>query len=130
MIDPMRAISVTLALGLAVAVPVACAGDDHTHSGVELTKPITDLTVAEVTTFCTWAIDVQGGEGHVTTCGDGVMVVTPTQAECEAEHNGVPAACSTVTVEEMEACVLSIGTDPCAFGGTACAEFYECSLTQ
>jgi hypothetical protein len=56
------------------------------------------------------------------------MVVVPDQAACEAEHNSVPAACNTVTVDEMEACVLSIATDPCTFGGTACSEYNSCSL--
>jgi hypothetical protein len=106
---------------------IGCGGDDGGDtSGVDQAKPITDLSTSEVTTFCQWSIDVQGGAGHETDCGDGVTVTVNTQAECEAEYAQIPTGCSTVTVAEMEACVDALAAEPCNFEASACAEYFAC----
>jgi hypothetical protein len=109
----------------------ACGGDDDgggDGSGVDGSKAITTLEAGEVTSFCTWVIDIQGGPDSETECGDGLTVTVPTQAECEAEYGSVPDACSGVTVSELEGCVEAFADDPCQLGGSACSEYYECSF--
>src|SRR5687768_9113890 len=75
------------------ALLTACGGDDDgggsSDHGVDGSKAITTLTDDEVSAFCTWAIDAQGGAGSETDCGDGVTVTVSTQAECEAEYGAV-----------------------------------------
>lgn len=106
----------------------ACGGDDGPadSSGVDGDKAITDLTASEVSAVCEWGVEVSGGEGYTEDCGDFDYTVE-TVAECEAGYASIPAACSTVTVAELEACIEAVGADPCtAFGSQACAEYVSC----
>lgn len=112
-----------------VAILAACGGGVSDSSGVDSSKPITDLSDSERTTVCEWAIEVQGGAGHQTSCGDGVTVTTTTQAKCEMDSSQLPPACSSVTVAELETCVNAIGDDTCGeffSPGSACSEYFSC----
>ena len=121
---------------LFVSFLAACGGgggggddDGDDTSGVDQSQAITELDDAEVTAFCQWAIEVQGGAGTEIDCGDGVTITVYSRAECEAEYAEVPAGCSGVTVGELELCVDAIAEDACsAFGAEACAEYFECAL--
>lgn len=108
---------------------VACGGGGGSDgSGVDGDKAITDLTPSEVTAICEWGIEVSGGEGYTEDCGTWEYSVQ-TVAECEADYGNIPAACSTVTVAELEACMDEVGADPCtAFESQACAEYVQCFL--
>jgi hypothetical protein len=114
---------------LMVAMVAACGGGPGASSGVTQSKAITELDAGEVSVFCEWAIEVQGGANHKTECGDGVSITVYDQAKCEAEYADVPAACSTVTVAEMEGCVNALGDNACgAFQSSACSEYLMCAL--
>lgn len=117
---------------LACALLLACGGDDDggggDGSGVDGSIAITDLGGADVTALCEWAIDIQGGAGNETDCGDGATVNVPSQAECEADYASVPDACSGISVAELEACIEAVADDPCSLGGAACADYFECSF--
>lgn len=104
----------------------ACGGggDGPTSSGVDPTTPIAALTTGEVQTFCAWAVDQQGGPGHMASCGD-TTITTQTEAECEASLVGVTC---TATVADFETCLNAIDGDPCKlFLEESCAVFFECA---
>jgi hypothetical protein len=122
----MKTIGIAFLFVVVSFVSVACGGGAASVSGVDQAKPITELDAGEISTFCSWAIDVQGGPGHVTECGPDVTVEAPTQDECEAGYAQIPAGCSGVTVEEMEACVNAIADDPCAESIPECNEYFSC----
>lgn len=107
----------------------ACGGGGGGESGVEGSKAITELDAGEVSTFCEWLIELSGGENQVTECPGGFTWDTGTVAECEAGFGSVPAACSTVTVAEMEACGEAMADDPCTgIESQVCAEYFECAF--
>ena len=101
----------------------ACGGDSG--SGIDKNKKMNALSSGEVTTFCTWAIDEQGGTGHRTMCGD-VQIVVNTQMECEGQFGSFAASC-TATVSDGEACVHALAADPCSLGGETCQTLFACA---
>lgn len=112
-----------------MVVAAACGGGVDDTSGVDQSKVATTLTASERTDFCAWAIEVQGGPGHVTQCGPDVTVTAPTQAECEMDFAMLPqtAECMAVTVEDVEGCVNAVGSSPCtAFESQACSKWIMC----
>lgn len=102
----MNRLVAPLVLGLA-----ACGGGGSDSSGVDPQKQIPALSADERTQLCTWAVDAQGGAGHVSDCGDGFQVTTQTVGECTASF--ATATC-TSTVAEIEACMNAIDGDGCA----------------
>jgi hypothetical protein len=118
---------------LVMVVAAACGGDGPgDSSGVDQAKVVTTLSASEVSDFCSWAIDVQGGEGHVTECGDGVKITAPTQTKCETDYGAVPdtSACMGVTIGDVETCVNAIGSDPCtAIQSSACSKWLSCATS-
>lgn len=118
----------TIGILFVIVLAFACGGGGGGGaSGVDGDKSITALEAGEVSSFCDWAIDTYGGEGVEHQCED-FTVTTPTRAECEEDYAAIPQSCEGVTVEEAEACVEAIASDPCNFGGQACAELLQCSL--
>lgn len=108
----------------------ACGGDDSGgSSGVDSTKQVKDLTPAERTSECQWAIALEGGPGKQTMCPDNVTVTVYTQAQCEASLATLAmSATCTLTVAQAEACTEASATDPCtAFSSQACAAVLACS---
>ena len=101
----------------------ACGGDSG--SGIDKNKKINALSQSEVTTFCKWAIDEQGGPGHTTMCGD-IVIIVNTQMECEGQYGNFSASC-TATVSDGEACVHALAADPCSGGGDACQTLFTCA---
>lgn len=114
-----------LILGLAIGMG-ACGGGGGDDSGVDGSKPITELSTSEVQSLCEWAIETQGGEGAMYECEDDVTVTVDTVAECVAGYGDTPETCNTVTVAELEACIEAWSAEPCGFGGQACAEYFQC----
>lgn len=114
-------IRICAALGLAIA---GCGGGSG-GSGVDASKPITQLTASEVMQFCEWSVEEQGGAGTTTDCGDGVTVTVDTVQECVDGYGGFTSDCTT-TVGQVEDCIEAIAADPCSFGGAACAPLFDC----
>lgn len=118
------AIAATIVAGpLAVA---ACGGDDGggDTSGVDGNKTIITMSAGEKETFCSWAIEKQGGPGSTTQC-EGFTITTQTVAECVTDFGSFSTGC-TATVAQAEACVNALATDACTGGGQACAAIFAC----
>jgi hypothetical protein len=114
-----------------LVVAAACGGDDGPSdtSGFDQTQILTSFSTSERTDYCAWAIEVQGGPGHVTQCGDGVTVTAPTQSECEADLAALPQTteCTSLTVGDYESCIHHLDTDPCgAIQSDDCAKWLAC----
>ena len=106
---------------------VACGGDDNDSSGVDQDKQISALSSDEQMSLCTWSIDSQGGEGHVTECGDDVTVTTGSVSDCVTDL-ALYAECG-ISVAELEDCSNDLADEPCdPFSSTACAAVFECIL--
>ena len=118
----------TIGILFVIVLAFACGGGGGSDSGVDGDKSITALETAEVESFCDWAIETYGGEGIEHECPDDFTVTTPTRQECEEDYADIPQSCEGVTVAEAEACVEAIASDPCNFGGQACAELLQCSF--
>ena len=100
-------------------------GAEEGYSGVAPHKRVGDLSGDEMRALCTWVIERQGGEGAVHDCGDGVSVRLDTVAECVAEQDDF-SGCS-LTVSQLEVCVLDAGPDPCRAPATpTCQPLGEC----
>lgn len=112
----MRSLS-GLSMLLLAAILAACGGDETGFSGVSLHERVGALSMAEMRELCTWVIEQQGGEGAMHDCGNGNSVTLDTIDECVAEQ-GDYADCS-MTVAQMESCVLDVGGDPCRAPQTA-----------
>ena len=110
---------------IALFVGAGCGGDDG--SGVSSSKQLKDLTTGEVMTMCEWGVETQGGAGHMTTCGDNIVVTTSTVTECVAEVNAYKANC-TATVSQLEACTNALADNPCDFATSACAAIFACAM--
>lgn len=118
----MRGVCLMLAGSLAW---IACGGSDAGFSGVESTKEVDELSGSEMRDLCAWTISYQGGEGATFECADGVSVTNDTVEECVDEQYEF-AGC-TLTVRQMEECVLAAGPDPCRVLDTPeCAPFIAC----
>jgi hypothetical protein len=102
---------------------VACGGGGGGSSGVSGSKQLGQLDMSEWQTLCEYIVEVEGGEGKVTECGDGVTVTTTTVAECVADAPTFMGC--TATVANAEACAEAIGADPCA-GSAACEPIFAC----
>ena len=109
-------------LALSFISLAACGGSDG--SGVDGDKTIVSMSASERTDFCEWAIDEQGGAGTVTTCGE-VTITVQSVADCVASFDSFVASC-TATVSQGETCVEAVASNPCEFGGTACAPVFAC----
>ncbi len=105
-------------------------GGGGNGSGVPGATQLSDLTPAQVMTFCSWAIiDIQGGENIETECGDGLSVDTGTVAECTADYADLPVC--DLTVAQVELCMLEVGDDPClAFQSPECADYISCIFAE
>jgi hypothetical protein len=94
-----------------VAVVAGCGGGGgSTSSGVDPAKLVVDLTTDEYSAFCEWSIELQGGAGHVESCGDGFDITIFSVAECVAN---LEAATCTATVGEMETCINALDGNAC-----------------
>lgn len=111
-----------LVLALGLTTLVACGGDDG--SGVDGSKTIVGMSASEKQSFCEWAIAEQGGAGAMTTCGD-VTITVQTVADCVAGFADFTATCAA-TVAQGEACIAATASNPCEFGGAACAPIFAC----
>ncbi len=109
-----------------VAMAMAACGGSAGPSGVDSNKHINTLSTSEAQTFCEWAVEEQGGAGHVTDCGGGVMVTADTVAECETNQANLVATCAA-TVADAEACMTAMGADPCNFEHPECAALIACT---
>jgi hypothetical protein len=109
---------------LALAL-LACGGEDTGFSGVRLDARVGALSRDEMRQMCTWVIERQGGENAMYDCGNGTTVTLDTIDECVAGQ-GDYADCS-MTVAEMESCVLDVGVNPCRAPETpSCQPLGEC----
>lgn len=109
-------------------VSIGCGGGDEGFSGVDVTKRLGDLSAAEMRDVCTWVIAQQGGEGAVHQCENGDTVTLDTVDECVAERDGFDT-CS-VTVRQLEECVLAVGEDVCLAPSTpVCQPLGECDFS-
>ena len=90
-------------------------------AGVPGTKTPSQLTPAELTTFCRYMVDAQGGPGRMENCGD-FSVSVPTYAACENDALGL---CQR-PISEYETC-LEMVDSPCdVFSTSACAPLLQC----
>jgi hypothetical protein len=112
---------------IALFVGAGCGGDDGGSSGVDSGKQLKDLTASEVMAECEWGVEAQGGAGHMTTCGDNIVVTVDTVAECVAEVNQYKTAC-TATVAQLEACTDALADNPCDFATSACTAIFACAM--
>lgn len=108
------------------------AGDDGDdtpaigESGLPVDDPVASLSDGDLSNLCDWATDAQGGEGTMTTCGDATITVAPA-SQCVEDLGAYDASC-TLTVGEVEACMLAIASDPCtAFDSDDCAPLFACA---
>ena len=113
-------------IGLAlVSLLLACGSSTPTTpsvgstSGVDAGDPeagssryLTDLTAPERKKLCDWSAAIGGGYGKSFACDGGLYVTNvKDQATCIDIYLG---ACSSVTVQEWEACRVKDASDPCA----------------
>ena len=110
---------------VSIAPVLACGTKDPPKpsvsptSGVDAGDPeagsfryLTDLTAAERKKLCDWTAAIGGGYDKRFVCDGGLYVANvKDQATCVDQYLG---ACSTVTVQEWEACRVKDASDPCA----------------
>ena len=116
----MRYAVSVLGMLLASAVVVGCGGSEEGFSGVTLDSRVGELSDDDMHALCTWVIGQQGGEGAMHDCGGGLSVTLDTVNECVAEQ-GDYSDC-TLTVAQMEDCVLDAGANPCQAPSTPACE--------
>ncbi|MEM9490573.1 MAG: hypothetical protein AAGC55_15605 [Myxococcota bacterium] len=112
---------------------IACGGDDDDDGiGVDRDTLAADLTEDELRSVCEFTIGETGGEGATADCGGGVTLENGTVSECVADGTTPFAGC-TLTVGQLEDCVVALEGDNCALftsAPTACQEFLDCTFTQ
>jgi hypothetical protein len=119
-------LAVSLFLALGGAVLFGCGGGDEGFSGVESGQRLRDLSAGDMRKVCVWVIERQGGEGAVHDCGNGLMVTLDSVDECVEDQAADFGACS-LTVAELETCVIVVGEDPCLAPVTPeCEPLGEC----
>lgn len=122
----MRCLLAVSAMLLAGALLVGC-GAEEGYSGVPPDERVGDLSADEMRDLCAWVIGRQGGEGAMYECGNGLSVTLDTVAECVAEQDDY-ASCS-LTVAQMEECVIEAGPNPCQAPFTpACQPLGQCQF--
>jgi hypothetical protein len=91
------------------------AGGGAGASGVDSAKSITELSSAEITKYCDWEIQMCGGEGHETPCGNSTFRQTPTKEECTREFSLIAGktACASITIARAESCIRAQAKDAC-----------------
>jgi hypothetical protein len=113
-------------MSFAGAVLSGCGGTEEGFSGVAPDKSMRELSMSEMRDVCTWVIGRQGGEGAVHDCGNGLMVRLDTVDECVEDQAEDFGGCS-LTVAELETCVIAVGENPCLAPTTpACEPLGEC----
>lgn len=99
------------------------AGDPEAGSA----RYLSDLTAAERQKLCDWSAAIGGGYGKSVVCDGGLYVSNmPDQTTCIASYLG---ACSSVTVQEWEACRVKDASDRCAlflYTADECATVRRC----
>lgn len=120
----LLALSITL---LAGAVLLGCDTGGAGYSGVEPEQRVGALSEDDMRALCAWVIGRQGGEGALHECEGGLTITLDTIEECVAEQDDY-ASCS-LTVSQMEQCVLDAGSDPCRVPSTpSCQPLGQCRL--
>jgi hypothetical protein len=110
---------------LLLAAALAGCGEETGFSGVSPDERVGALSTDEMRELCTWAIGEQGGEGAMYDCGGGNSVTLDTVDACVAEQDDY-ADCS-LTVEQLESCVLAVDGDPCnVLTRAACQALRQC----
>ncbi len=100
-------------------------GGGGNGSGIPASTQINDLSPTQVTSFCAWSINLQGGENIETDCGDGFSVDTGTVAECTESFDDFPQC--NLTIGQVEPCLFAVADDPCeGFNSAACAALGAC----
>jgi hypothetical protein len=113
-----------IAAGSCTAQCAAFAGAfDDGGSGVDGNKRPGELTAAERTQFCTWAIEQTGGENAEETCSADVTASNGTVAECTADIGQI--ACN-ITVGQIETCFAACNSPCDIFTAPECATFRSC----
>jgi hypothetical protein len=121
----MRCLLAVSVLLFAAAVPFGCGTPEEGYSGVAPDERVGALSEDEMRELCAWVIGRQGGEGAVHECGNGVTVTLDTIDECVAEQDDY-ASCS-LTVAQMEQCVIDAGSNPCRAPSTpSCQPLGQC----
>lgn len=112
---------------LAGAIMLGCATDPEGFSGAPADQRVGELSAGDMRALCEWVIGRQGGEGAVHDCGNGLTITLDGIDECVAEQDDY-ARCS-LTVRQMEECVLDAGDNPCRAPSTpSCEPLGECRL--
>lgn len=107
-----------------VALSVGCGGDGGLD--VDGSAVMTSLSDSDLQAVCSWSIDLQGGPGHETDCGDGTTVSVQQVGDCTAGFEGKDC---TLTVAEFQACAEASADNPCeALGSSACSPVFECLI--
>ncbi len=100
----MKANTLVLVLGV---LTVACSSGG---SGLEENLLLSDAGEDDKTTFCSWAVDILGGEGAFPVC-DGVALERNTLEGCRSDF-AEWSRCD-VTIGMVEACIRAQAEDPC-----------------
>jgi hypothetical protein len=92
------------------------AGGGPGASGVDSAKSITELSSAEIAKYCDWEIQMGGGDGHQTPCGNSTFRQTPTKEQCKGEFALIAGktACASITIARAESCIRAEANDACA----------------
>jgi hypothetical protein len=123
----MRCLLAVLALLLAGAALLGCDTTEEGYSGVALDQRVGELSEDDMRKLCAWVSGRQGGEGAMHDCGNGNSVTLDTLDECVAEQDDY-AFCS-LTVAQIEQCVIDAGPDPCRAPSTpSCQPLGQCRL--
>ena len=121
----MRSSILFLGIILGPLAVVACGDSDGSGgSGLDGSQTVVGLSAGDKQTFCTWAIQSQGGAGTVHEC-EGFTLTVQTVAECVADFDQFSATC-TATVDQAEACISAISSNPCDPATTACDAIFAC----
>ena len=123
----MRCLLAVSTLLVAGTVLLGCGTPEEVSSGVNPDQRVGALSDDEMRELCAWVIGRQGGEGAMHECGNGVTITLDTIDECVAEQDDY-ASCS-LTVAQMEECVIDAGSNPCRAPSTpSCQPLGQCRL--
>lgn len=124
--SPSRYLAISILL---LAAALAACGEETGFSGVSPSERVGALSRAEMRELCTWAIEEQGGEGAMSDCGGGNSVTLDTIDACVDEQDDY-ADCS-LTVAQLESCVLAVDGDPCqVLSKASCQALRECLFSS
>jgi hypothetical protein len=124
-----RMVGFACGLAMVVLAVAACdgGGSSTSSSGVARSKYLDQLTTAERTALCTWAVEAEGGP-HAYSCDSGVSGSINDAAQCTSDLGMDTTHCQVALVED---CINSTHGDACQVSVTAaCREYMSCFLSR